>query len=116
MEFSADLHLLAQKNIVAASKSWPNTNRIETIHGDARSFDPPNAPTVLYLYNPFDAEVMSQVVRNWEKSVKTHIHEVWVIYVNPVDRDIFENSPCFQIFSSVSGFVIFKRKFTDVKQ
>lgn len=116
VEFSADLHLLAQKNIVAASKSWPNTNRIETIHGDARSFDPPNAPTVLYLYNPFDAEVMSQVVRNWEKSVKTHIHEVWVIYVNPVDRDIFENSPCFQIFSSVSGFVIFKRKFTDVKQ
>lgn len=110
VEFSEDLHLLATKNITAASKSWPNTNRIRAIHGDARSYDPPNAPIILYLYNPFDAEVMSQVVKKWEDSVSAHIHDVWVMYANPVDRDLFERSPCFQYISSTAGFAIFRRR------
>lgn len=116
VEFSEDLHLLARKNIAAASKSWSNTNRIETIHGDARNYDPPNAPTVLYLFNPFDAEVMTQVVEKWDKSASSHIHDVWVMYANPVDRDLFERSACFQYISSLAGFAIFRKRSANSEQ
>lgn len=110
VEFSQSLHLLAEKNIAAASKSWPHVNRIEIIHGDARNYDFPVVPTILYLYNPFDVEVMSQVLKNLEKSVRTHINDVWVMYANPIDRELFEGSPYFQYISSVAGVAIFRRR------
>lgn len=110
VEFSEDLHLRAKKNIEAASKSWPNTNRIQTIHGDAGDFNPPSAATVLYLYNPFDAAIMSRVLKNWEDSMSSHTHDIWVMYGNPTEVALFRNSLYFQYVSSVAQFAIFRRK------
>ena len=113
VEFSEDLHLLAKKNIEAASKSWPNTNRIEVIHGDARDYTPPSAATVLYFYNPFGFEIMARVLDNWEKSMLAHAHDVWVMYGNPTEVNLFKNSAHFQHISSVTEFAIFRRKINE---
>ncbi len=114
VEFSANLHLQAKKNLEAASRSWPNADRIEIIHGDALDYAPPNTATVLYLYNPFDMEIMSRVLRNWEDSMSTHFHDVWVVYGNPTEFALFNNSSHFQYMSSVAGFAIFRRKSTNI--
>jgi SAM-dependent methyltransferase len=54
---------------------------------DAATYEFPNGPLVVYLYNPFDATVMSSVA----KKVLCHKGDVWVIYVNPRHGDLFES-------------------------
>lgn len=110
VEFSENLHLLAKKNIEAAANSWPNTDRMEVIHGDARDYAPPDAATVLYLYNPFDAQIMSPVLKTWEKSMSTRVHDVWIVYANPTEAALFKHSPSLEHISSIAGFAVFRRK------
>lgn len=112
VEFSGELHNLAQKNIDAAAASgmWPNTDRIEIFHDDAANYEPPKTPLVLYLFNPFDAIVMAKVVERWTKSMATHSHDLWVMYNNPTEAAFFSGHSDFQYISSVAGFSIFRRK------
>jgi hypothetical protein len=50
---------------------------------------------VLYLYNPFDATVLAAVMARLGKSLDAHPRPMWIIYHNPVWRDVIEQNGAF---------------------
>lgn len=83
VEYSKTLADAAALNIQVHKAQHPMSAPIECIWGDATEFVFPNEPTVLYLFNPFQAKVMDRVVANLQKSLQQHPRDLWVVYVNP---------------------------------
>lgn len=111
VEFSPELHGVAQRNLAAARPHWPHVGRIELVCGDAAEYVPPAAPVVCYLFNPFGANVMSRVIDTWTRNIASHSHDLWVVYRNPTQGALFEASEAFQLQFSVAGFAVFRRTY-----
>jgi SAM-dependent methyltransferase len=76
VEFMPDLHSIALRNIATYRqiKSWEM---------DARDFDFPLVPLVLYLFNPFPEPVFAAVLTNLEGSLRESPRPVYVAYRSP---------------------------------
>lgn len=110
VEFSEELHQAATKNMAAARGQWPNVERIELVCGDAAQFSPPSMPVVCYLYNPFGASVMRKVIETWVRAMKKNSHDVWIVYTNPVQLDLFISEPLFEYQFTKSASAVFGRQ------
>jgi SAM-dependent methyltransferase len=63
------------------------------IHGDAAEYAFPSGGLVVYLYNPFGAPVMSQVVRELEHRIEHgDSNEVYVVYKGPTCGPLLDQS------------------------
>ena len=51
--------------------------------------------TVFYFYNPFDGDVLAQVLSTIGNSLRDAPRTVWLLYTNPVHRDLVERLPGF---------------------
>lgn len=109
VEFSEELHQAATKNVLAARGKWPNAERIQLVCGDAAQFVPPNQPVVCYLYNPFGASVMRQVVEKWTRAMGAHSFDVWFVYANPTQLETFELFPEISNSFNTKGTAVFQR-------
>lgn len=74
VELSSKLAAAAEANVSAY---------VEVICGDASKYEFTDRSTVIFLYNPFSAEVLARVLLNLKGTAN-----VWVIYINPVHADI----------------------------
>jgi predicted RNA methylase len=110
VEYSADLHRAAQRNMAAARGEWPNVERIALVCGDASQHPPPAEPVVCYLYNPFGAGVMRQVIDTWARAMASHGHDVWVVYSNPTQLNLFMGEPAFEHQFTTAGTAVFRRR------
>lgn len=87
VEFAPELAAIARANLARLQIS----NGV-VIDADAATFAFPNDPIVLYLYNPFTREVMTDVVTNLGKS---RAEKVYVVYKNPTYADVVLDSSGF---------------------
>jgi SAM-dependent methyltransferase len=62
---------------------------IEILLGDAADFPLPDHPLLVYLFNPFGANVIRQVLGGLEASLKAVPRDCWIVYLNPVHHDVF---------------------------
>lgn len=116
VEYSAELHQAAQKNLQAARSRWPNVDRIELLCGDAAEFVPPSGPVVCYMFNPFGPAVMSRVIKTWSKEMSEHDHDVWVVYGNPTQAALFNAASAFEFLFNVSDFAVYRRRSDSVRR
>jgi hypothetical protein len=79
VEFSADLHTQAQKNIERYGKRQADT--VVSVHADATEFALPQDDLVLYFFNPFNAPVLSNVLDNLLASLQANPRRVILIYL-----------------------------------
>lgn len=61
---------------------------IEFIHANALEYNYKNTPTVYFLFNPFNEEVLKKVLARI--SSQTH-SETWFVYMNPKYKTAFAN-------------------------
>lgn len=109
VEFSQELHLAATKNVSAALGKWPNAERIELVCGDAAQFSPPALPVVCYLYNPFGASLMREVIHAWTHAMSAHSLDVWIVYSNPTQLELFKSELSFEHVFTKKGSAVFRR-------
>jgi hypothetical protein len=68
------------------------------------------------MYNPFDAEIMKAVIANILDSVARSPRKVFVIYLNPLCRDVIEKQDAFDLVANYlfhrSRFVVYCNKET----
>lgn len=82
IEYQAEIHNRAVKNVVAArSKLRCQDVRIE--HADARTFEVPDDVTVVYLFNPFLEPTLWEVGNQVLASVKRVPRPLTVVYNYP---------------------------------
>jgi hypothetical protein len=80
VEFMPDLHRAAQKNIAGYSNNCQECWQIETVCMDARDFQFPLEPLVVYLFNPFSESTFAQVLENLSRSVEQASRPVYIAY------------------------------------
>jgi SAM-dependent methyltransferase len=89
VEFARELHGLAESNTRAFAATRARCPPFELVCGDAAAYDFPSEPLVVYLYNPFGAEVMAPVARRLLASHAAHPRPIYVVYANPFLADVW---------------------------
>ena len=84
VELIAELHRAAEGNIREYGSPTQRCRQIESVLADAREFELPEGPLVLYLFNPLPERALSEVLHRLEKSLTGAPRPVWVVYHNPL--------------------------------
>ena len=91
IEFASALCYEAEKNIARIRSLYPATN-LTIICDDVVNYRIENDTNVFFFFNPFDEVVMLQVVKNILSSLKQNPRKAYIIYVNPLHKEIFESA------------------------
>ena len=86
VEFSADLHRQACANIRSYRRREQRT--IESLHCNATEFRFPDEPLVIYMFNPFGADTMQQVLGHLNASLREHPRHAVVVLLWPRAGDM----------------------------
>jgi SAM-dependent methyltransferase len=84
VELIAELQHAAEENIRAYRSPTQRCVQIESVIADAREFEFPEEPLVLYLFNPLPERALSDVLQRLGKSLVQTPRQVWVVYHNPL--------------------------------
>ncbi|MGN6542574.1 MAG: class I SAM-dependent methyltransferase [Ginsengibacter sp.] len=88
IDFSQLLCNEAEENIQKIKPLFPSTD-FEIICDDAVNYSIKDDDTIFFFFNPFDEVVMLQVVKNILASLKNDERKIYVVYVNPLHKEIF---------------------------
>jgi hypothetical protein len=112
VELIAELHRAAEENVARYRHSQEGA-RIETLCMDAREFAFPEAPLVVYLFNPLPEAGLRLVMRSLAESWKKAPRPVWIVYHNPVLEGVLMQSslrllkvvskPEYSVYRMISG-------------
>jgi hypothetical protein len=80
VEFMPELHRAAQENIAGYSSDRQRRRLIESVCMDARDFQFPPEPLVVYLFNPFSESTFARVMENLRHSVEQSPRPVYIAY------------------------------------
>lgn len=105
MELLPELHAIAQQNIQRLAAE--ERGRFELVCGDARRFAFPPGPLFVYLFDPFPAPILTEVVANLERSVKEDPRPVLVGYQNPVSESVIAASVRFRKLGGTMQWVLY---------
>lgn len=88
VEFSPELHAIAQENIRRYQSSTQKCRDITSCCMDFTAFRFPDEPLFVFLYNPSSREITSAVASNLAQSIRHSPRPLWVMYVTPA-YDVF---------------------------
>jgi SAM-dependent methyltransferase len=110
VEILPELDRAAQENI-RLFQSWAqHCKQIESICADAREFDVPQEPLLLYLFNPLPATGLTHVLTRLEMSLRTKPRPVYVVYHNALLEDCLQECGWMERIVSVNQFVIYRNR------
>lgn len=84
VELDQRLVATAERNVAAWAARHPTATPPAIVWSDAAEVPLAGAPLVLYLYNPFEADVLDLVLR------KHRGPDTWIAYVHPMDAKLVE--------------------------
>jgi len=105
VELLPALHKVCCENIAEHSSS-----RIEALCGDAKLFEFPEEPTVLYLFNPLPRSILEKVLSNVKRSVLASPRPLWIVYHNPLEEDAVMLAGGFRKSSGTHQYSVFERE------
>ncbi len=97
IEFSRELHETAVQNISRFPSHLISAGTVASRCGDAASFPLPMSDLVCYFHNPFGPPVLSKVAAGLAAH-RDGGYRIFVIYLDPRHREIFERTGKFAIF------------------
>jgi predicted RNA methylase len=89
VEFAPSLHQQAVQNVRRFKHAEQRCRQVELVCGDAATFALPEEPLVIYMYNPFGAEVMREVVESVNAALAASPRELLVVYANPFHEKLW---------------------------
>ena len=90
VEFAAELHEIASRNIRSYQSKTQKCKNVRSLNLDAAEFQFPLTDLVLYLFNPFGPGVLTPVLQNLQRSIESHPRNVLLIYMSPFHGDLIE--------------------------
>ena len=90
VEFSRKLHEVADRNIATYRNSRQRCFDIKSVNVDARDYEFPATPLVLYLFNPFRHELLARVLRNLDNSLAASPRDALIVYMYALDSYLFD--------------------------
>jgi SAM-dependent methyltransferase len=93
VELSPPLAQVTQRNATIIANRFPARTSVRVAVGDASNYPLPPGNLVIFLYNPFHAELIANVVAGVEAALTTEARSIYVIYYNPIAGHCFDASP-----------------------
>ena len=105
IELNPAMAAIAHQNVAhwiqthEADFTAPRPAPIEVLEQDALDFDFPATPTLLFLFHPFEAPVLKQLLRRIETQFAKRPGTLDLLYVNSECADVLDRNPAFtQLF------------------
>jgi SAM-dependent methyltransferase len=80
VEFMPELHRAAQKNISGLASDRQQCRPIESICMDARDFQFPDVPLMVYVFNSFSEATFALILENLRRSVEESLRTIYIAY------------------------------------
>lgn len=110
IEFSSELCAIANNNIAKIAPEMRAASKVECQLADATAFPLPETPLVCYFYNPFSAVIMKEVMDRLIASLKHKPRDIYVIYVHPEHRAIFDNAGYWDIVGEAEFHIVYRSR------
>ena len=110
VELLPALHAIAEENIRVYKNDRQKCFALEAVCADATTFALPEAPLLLYLFNPFPEAGMMRVIANLEQSLKDHPRPVYVLYHNPQHDHALQDSPQLERIHGTPQYSLYRGK------
>lgn len=83
LEFASELHAVSEDNIKSMSSDSQRCKDIKCIHANAAHYEFPDENLVIFMFNPFHAEVLSEVLKNLKHHHSQYNKKIYIGYYNP---------------------------------
>ena len=90
VEVLPSLHRVAEENIGRYQSPSRRCFSVQSACQDARFFEFPDEPMVLYLFNPLPESALLEVIRKLADSIHSHPRPVYVVYHNALLENVLE--------------------------
>jgi len=108
VELFPALHAIAESNIAAYKKDSQLCFELKSVCADARNFEFPAEPTLLYLFNPLPASGLNIVFENLKQSLQKSPRTVHVLYHNPEHEPLLYRCSSLQKIGSTHQYVVYR--------
>jgi len=108
VEFSPELHEVAQRNVRSFRSERQQCREIELVCTDALEYPLPDEPGVYYFFNPFVKEIMEGVVARIEQSYRERPREIYVLYANALFGEVWDRASCFRKIAATGEYTIYQ--------
>src|SRR5712672_1392958 len=112
VEYSRALCAIAERNLDLLRTRTKRKFTSSVIASDAPDYAVSAHDTVVYLFNPFDAVVLAAVLAHLGRSLERHPRTVWIVYHNPVRRDVIDRDGGFALAGEYAaggeGFEVYR--------
>jgi SAM-dependent methyltransferase len=108
VEIQRELHLIAEQNIANFDVPGQQCRNVWSRCLDAREYEFPDTPIVLYLFNPFPDYVMERVIANLRASVVANPRPVYVIYNAPFERQVLDQAEFLEQYAESPQYVLYR--------
>lgn len=95
IEFSKALCEIARCNLEKFLRKSPSSSAIQVVESDVTRYAFADDETVFFMFDPFNAPVLEQVLRNLAESLKRRPRKIWLLYDSPREREVVERSGVF---------------------
>jgi predicted RNA methylase len=102
VEISPTLCEVATRNLAACDIPG------QVLCQDASRFAIPQRPCVVFLYNPFRSTIMKRVLKNIEHRIAISKSDLWLVYLSPFSRRIFDVSKTLRFYKNLSKVAIYR--------
>lgn len=107
IDFSPELHEIAERNVERYKARTGSTQSFELRVGDAAGFEFPPEPVALHLFNPFGEPVLRQVLHRLAASLRESPRSVLVFYKNPQHRRLFDEASFLSRVKATSQYAVY---------
>lgn len=83
VEFAHELCEIAETNCAASAAKSGTATRFRVVEADASKYPIQPDENVFFLYNPFAASIVAQVISNIAASLQAHPRKIFIAYLNP---------------------------------
>jgi SAM-dependent methyltransferase len=107
VELLPSLDRIARENLKRYKSDSQRCFALESIVADAVSFDFPDEPLLLYLFNPFPESGLRQVIANLERSLGQRPRKLYVLYHNPQLEHVLVNCAALHKIAGTHQYSVF---------
>lgn len=106
VELLPGLHAVAKENLRKFCSPAQKCFALESRCEDARQFEFPPEPTVLYLFNPLPEAALTETMKNLVASLQDQPRAIRVLYCNPVLRHVVDATGL-QVLTSTTLYLVY---------
>ena len=109
VEYSAQLAAIAEQNLTTyRPQNEQKCSDLSVLCMDAAQYKLPAGPLVVYMYNPFKAEVMGRVLNEMKRAFEADVPELYVAYSVPTLNHLLKQSDFLVPVEETPTFCTFK--------